>query len=93
MADAQDELVTGDPSLAELLAWAEFTPGSAPEMKPVGEILAALTAGPADDELVDEAAALAAYRNRDGVPRPATRARRRKRRPLFPFLSAGPPPL
>ena len=84
----RDEPVTGDPSLAELLAWAEFTPGSAPEMKPVGEILAALTAGPADDELVGEAAALAAYRNRDGVPRPATRARRRKWRPLFPFLSA-----
>jgi hypothetical protein len=79
--------VTGDPSLAELLAWAEFTPSSAPEMKPVGEILAALTAGPADDELAGEAAALAAYRNRGGLPRPATQAHR-KRRPLFPFLSA-----
>ena len=83
----RDEPVTGDPSLAELLAWAQFTPSSAPEMKPVGEILAALTAGPADDELAGEAAALVAYRNRGGVPRPATRAHRRRRRPLFPFPS------
>jgi hypothetical protein len=82
-----DEPVTGYPSLAELLAWAEFTPSSAPEMKPVGEVLAALTAGPADDELAGEAAALAAYRSRGGVPRPATRARRRRRHPLFPFPS------
>ncbi|HEV3030634.1 MAG TPA: protein translocase subunit SecF, partial [Polyangia bacterium] len=34
-----------------------------------------------------EAAALVAYRNRGDVPRPATRAHRR-RNPLFPFLSA-----
>ena len=84
----RDEPVTGDPSLAELLAWAEFPPGPAPEMRPVAEVLAALTAGPADDELAGEAAALAAYRSRGSVPRPATRARRRRRRPLFPFLSA-----
>ena len=83
----RDEPVTGDPSLADLLTWAEFPPGSAPELKPVAEVVAALTAGPADDELGGEAAALAAYRNRGDVPRPATRARRR-RRPLFPFLSA-----
>ena len=84
----RDEPVTGDPSLAALLAWAEFPPGSTPEMRPVAEVLAALTAGPADDELAGEAAALAAYRNQGGVPRPATPARRRRRRPLFPFLSA-----
>jgi hypothetical protein len=84
----RDEPVTGDPSLAALLAWAEFPPGSAPEMKPVAEVLAALTAGPADDELAGEAAALAAYRHQGGVPRPATPARHRRRRPLFPFLSA-----
>jgi hypothetical protein len=82
------EPVTGDPSLADLLAWAEFTPSSAPEMKPVGEILAALTAGPAEDELAGEPAALAAYRNQGSVPRLATRAHRRTRRPLLPFLSA-----
>ena len=79
--------MTGDPSLADVLTWAEFPPGSAPELKPVAEVLAALTAGPADDELAGEAAALAAYRNRGDVPRPATRAHRR-RNPLFPFLSA-----
>jgi hypothetical protein len=83
----RDEPVTGDPSLADLLAWAEFTPSSAPELKPVAEVLAALTAGPADDELAGEAAALAAYRNRGDVPRPAPRTHRR-RSPLFPFLSA-----
>ena len=86
----RDEPVTGDPSLAALLKWAEFPASSAPEMQPVAEVLAALTAGPADDELAGEAAALAAYRNQAGVPRPATRARRRRRRPLFPFLSARP---
>jgi hypothetical protein len=69
--------VTGDPSLAALLKWAEFPASSAPEMQPVAEVLAALTAGPADDELAGEAAALAAYRNQASVPRPATRARRR----------------
>jgi hypothetical protein len=79
--------MTGDPSLADVLTWAEFPPGSAPELKPVAEVLAALTAGPADDELAGEAAALVAYRNRGDVPRPATRAHRR-RNPLFPFLSA-----
>jgi hypothetical protein len=84
----RDEPVTGDPSLADLLAWAEFTPSSAPEMRPVGEVLAALTAGPADDELAGEAAALAAYRNRGDAPRPATRAHRRTRRPLLSFPSA-----
>jgi hypothetical protein len=81
------EPVTGDPSLADLLAWAEFPAGSAPEMKPVVEVLAALTAGPADDELAGEAAALAAYRNRGSVLRPATTRGRRRRRRLFPFPS------
>ena len=80
--------VTGDPSLAALLAWAQFPQNAAPEMRRVGEILAALTAGPADDELTGETAALAAYRNRPGVPRPVRGARRRRRRPLFPALSA-----
>ncbi len=80
--------MTGDPSLAALLAGADFPPGSTPEMRPVAEVLAALTAGPADDELAGEAAALAAYRNQGSVPRPATRAHRRRRRPLLPLLSA-----
>src|SRR5207244_965766 len=84
----RDEPVTGDPSLAALLAWADFPPGSTPEMRPVAEVLAALTAGPSDDELAGEAAALAAYRSQGSVPRPATRAHRRRRRPLLPLLSA-----
>jgi hypothetical protein len=84
---SRGEPVTGDPSLAGLLAWAEFPAGSEPELKPVAEVLAALTAGPSGDELAGEAAALAAYRNRGSVPRPATRARRCRRRPLFPFPS------
>jgi len=84
----RDASVTGDPSLAALLAWAQFPQNAAPEMRRVGEILAALTAGPADDELTGETAALAAYRNRPGVPRPVRGARRRRRRPLFPALSA-----
>jgi hypothetical protein len=58
-----------------------------PEMRPVGEIVAALTAGPVDDELAGEAAAMAAYRKRPGALRPASRAHRRRRRPLSSLLS------
>jgi hypothetical protein len=83
----QDEPVTGDPSLAALLQWAEFPAGPAPEMKPLAEVLAALAAGPAGDELAGEAATLAAYRNRASVPHPGHRARRWRRRPLFPLPS------
>ena len=79
---------TGDPSLAALLAWAQFAESSAPEMRPMGEILAALTAGPADDELTGEAAAMAAFRNRPGVGRPGLRGHRRRSRPIFSLLPA-----
>lgn len=82
----RDEPVTGDPSLAALLRWAEFPAEPAPEMKPVAEVLAALTAGLADDERAGEAATLAAYRNRASVPYPGPRSRHRRRRPLFPLL-------
>jgi len=84
----RDASETADPSLAAVLAWAQFPESSAPEMQRVGEILAALTAGPADDELAGEAAVLAAYRSRPGVPRPAPRTHRQTRRPLFPLLPA-----
>jgi hypothetical protein len=84
---SRGEPATGDPSLADLLAWAEFPAGSAAEMRPLAEMLAALTAGPAGDELAGEAAALAAYRNRGGVPRAAAGNPRHRRRPLFPFAS------
>jgi len=83
-----DASETADPSLAAVLAWAQFPESSAPEMRRVGEILAALTAGPADGELAGEAAALAAFRSRPGVPLPAPRTHRQTRRPLFPLLSA-----
>lgn len=82
----RDASVTGDPSLAALLAWAQFPENPAPEMRRVGEILAALTAGPADDELAGETAVLVAYRSRPAMPRPAPRAHRRRRRPFSSFL-------
>jgi hypothetical protein len=77
----------GDTSLAALLAGPELPAGSPPELQPLSEVLAALAAGPASDELAGEDAALAAFRNRVGVPVPARRPRRRPTL-LSPLLSA-----
>jgi hypothetical protein len=77
-----------DASLAALLAGAELPAGSPPELQPVADVLAALTAGPAGDELAGEAAALAAFRNRAGVPVPAHRSRHRRHPVPVSLLSA-----
>jgi hypothetical protein len=76
-----------DAALAALLAGADLPAEAPAELREVAEALAALTSGPAGDELAGEAVALAAFRDRLGVPGPVTR--RRRRPPLLaPVLSA-----
>jgi hypothetical protein len=67
----------GDASLAALLAGAELPACSPPELQPLSEAMAALTAGAASDELAGEAAALAAFREGLGVRGPGRRSHRR----------------
>jgi hypothetical protein len=83
-----DAPAISDASLSALHAGAELPTGSPPELQPVADVLAALTAGPASDELAGEAAALAAFRNRAGVPVPAHRSRRRRHKLPASLLSA-----
>jgi hypothetical protein len=56
------------------------TADAAPGLRPVADILAALTAEASTGELAGEARALAAFRYRAGVPVPRRRARRRPAR-------------
>jgi hypothetical protein len=85
---SQDAPEMGDASLAALLAGAEPAEGLAPELRPVADVLAALTAGPTGDELAGEAAALAEFRSRVGVPVPVSRPRHRRHPLLTSLLSA-----
>ena len=75
---SQDVPEMGDASLAALLPGAEPAEGLLPGLQPVADALAALTARPASDELAGEAAALAEFQNRVGVPVPVSRSRHRK---------------
>ena len=83
----RDVSAISDTSLSALLAGAELPTGSPPELRPVAEALAALTAAPTGDELTGEAEALAVFRERLGVPSPTRRPRRRPTL-LSPLLSA-----
>jgi hypothetical protein len=85
---SQDAPEMGDASLAALLAGAEPPEGLAPGLRPVADALAALTAGPAPDELAGEAAALAGFASRAGMPAAVGRSRRRRHPLLTPLLSA-----
>jgi hypothetical protein len=85
---SQDAPDMGDASLAALLAGAEPAGGLPPQLRPVTDVLAALTAGPAGDELAGEAAALAEFRSRAGVPVPVSRSRHRRHPLLTSLLSA-----
>ena len=85
---SQDAPDMGDASLAALLAGAGPAEGLAPGLEPLADAVAALTARPASDELAGEAAALAEFYNRVGVPVPASRSRHRRHRLLTPLLSA-----
>jgi hypothetical protein len=51
----RDVSAISDTSLSALLAGAELPTGSPPELRPVAEALAALTAAPTGDELTGEA--------------------------------------
>lgn len=76
----------GDASLEELLtgeAGADYGAG----LEPVAQMLNALRAAPEDDELQGEAAALAVFRGRAGVPDPSRRSRRWRRPVLTSLLS------
>ena len=84
----QDAPEMGDASLAALLAGAEPAEGLAPGLQPLADALAALTARPASDELAGEAAALAEFENRVGVPVPVSRSRHRRHPLLTSLLSA-----
>jgi hypothetical protein len=69
----QGEYVVTDANLAALLAG---TADAIPGLRPVADVLAALTAEPSGMELAGEDRALAEFRRRAGVPIPAQRARR-----------------
>jgi hypothetical protein len=71
----RDESALTDESLAALLSGTQDPP---PELRPALDVLAALQAGPARDELADEAAALAEFRISATRPRPAHHPRRRR---------------
>ena len=86
--NSQDAPEMGDASLAALLAGAEPAEGLAPGLEPLADAVAALTARPASDELAGEAAALAEFYHRVGVPAPVSRSRHRRHPLLTPLLSA-----
>jgi hypothetical protein len=69
----QDEPVVTDADLAALLAG---TTDVLPGLRPVADVLAALTAEPSGMELAGENRALAEFRRRAAAPVPAHRARR-----------------
>jgi hypothetical protein len=69
----QDEPVVTDADLAALLAG---TTDAIPGLRPVADVLAALTAEPSGMELAGEDRALAEFRRRARAPGPAHRARR-----------------
>ena len=85
---SQDAPETRDASLAALLAGAEPDQGLAPGLRPLADALAALTAGPARDELAGEAAARAEFESRVGVPSPVHRSRHWRHPLLASLLSA-----
>jgi hypothetical protein len=75
-----------DASLDGLLARGQAPEDLAAELQPAADVIAALRAAPASDELAGEAAALAVFRH--GVSSPASRSRRRRPTLLGSILSA-----
>jgi hypothetical protein len=76
-----------DASLAALLSGAEV-PDLAAGLQPVADVLAALRARPARDELAGEAVAMAEFRDRVGVSDPVQYSRRRRPALLTSLMSA-----
>jgi hypothetical protein len=85
---SQDAPDLGDASLAALLAGSEPAEGLPPGLQPLADALTSLTARAARDELAGEAAALAEFHSRAGVPVPVGRSRHRRHRLLTSLLSA-----
>jgi len=81
----RDESALTDESLAALLSGTQDPP---PELRHALDVLAALQAGPARDELADEAAALAEFRINAARPRPRLASGSRRRLTRLPSLSA-----
>ncbi|HEY5989562.1 MAG TPA: hypothetical protein VIV12_24760, partial [Streptosporangiaceae bacterium] len=77
-----------DTSLAALLTGTELPADAAAGLQPVADVLAALRAGPASDELAGEAAALAEFRRRIGVSIHPRGSRRRRPILLSTLLTA-----
>jgi hypothetical protein len=77
-----------DSSLAALLAGTELPADGATGLQPVADVLAALQAGPARDELTGEAAALAEFRQQIGVSIHPRGSRRRRPTLLSTLLTA-----
>jgi hypothetical protein len=76
----------GDTSLESLLAGSGLPAGANPELRPVADVLAALSARPAGDELTGLAAARAEFRRHVVRPAHARRSHRRRRGGLAPRL-------
>jgi hypothetical protein len=70
-----------DTALAALLAGSELPPGAAARLQPVAEVLAALNAAPAGEEMAGLAAARAEFRRT--VARPGRARRPRRARPAM----------
>ena len=84
----RDVSAVEDAALAAILAGSDLPAGAAAGLRPVADVLAALRAGPASDELSGLGATQAEFRRRIG--RPARPGRSRGRRParLPSLLSA-----
>jgi hypothetical protein len=74
--------------LTALLAGAELLPDSPARLRPVAEVLAALRAEPAGDELAGEQAVLSRFRQQAGVSVLQRRSRRRRPVMLIATLAA-----
>lgn len=83
----RDVSAIGDMALAALLAGGQVPEDSA-GLQAAADVVAALRAGPASDELAGEATALAEFRDRVGVSHPARRSPRRRPALLTSLLSA-----
>ncbi|HEV2239539.1 MAG TPA: hypothetical protein VGR98_00730 [Streptosporangiaceae bacterium] len=77
-----------DTALAALLAGSELPPGAAARLQPVADVLAALNASPASEEMAGLAAAQAEFRRTVARPARAHRPRRARRAVLGSLLGA-----
>jgi hypothetical protein len=83
----QDASLVEDASLAALLAGDGLPAGADPQLRPVADVLAALTARPAGDELTGLAGARAEFRRHGVMPVQGRHSARRRPRGLASRLS------